>query len=155
VLNSRKSDEWGQAVPRTEDPRLLTGRGRYPEDFVLPRLAHAYVLRSPYAHAHIRSVDIRAAQQTPGVLAVLTGEDWAAEQFGAPRPNQDRSIPHPNERCRLIPLPQYPGSIGEQNMQVYRNRLLQQQWQRERYAISPSSERSREIQQQLNQTGPR
>jgi len=104
VLNSRKSDEWGQAVPRTEDPRLLTGRGRYPEDFVLPRLAHAYVLRSPYAHAHIRSVDIRAAQQTPGVLAVLTGEDWAAEQFGAPRPNQDRSIPHPNERCRLIPL---------------------------------------------------
>ena len=76
----------GQAVPRTEDPRLLTGRGRYTDDFVLPRLAHAYVLRSPHAHAGIRSVDIRAAQQTPGVLAVLTGEDWAAEKFGAPRP---------------------------------------------------------------------
>src|SRR6266436_8927588 len=76
----------GQAVPRTEDPRLLTGRGRYTDDFVLPRLAHAYVLRSPHAHAHIRSVDIRGAQQMPGVLAVLTGEDWAAEKFGAPRP---------------------------------------------------------------------
>jgi len=76
----------GQAVPRTEDPRLLTGRGRYTDDFALPRLAHAYVLRSPHAHARIRSVDIRAAQQMPGVLAVLTGEDWAAEKFGAPRP---------------------------------------------------------------------
>jgi hypothetical protein len=53
------------------------------------------------------------------------------------------------------PSPQYPGSIGEQNTLAYRNRLLQQQWQRERYAISPGSERSREIQQQLNQTGPR
>src|SRR5437588_6323045 len=76
----------GQPVPRTEDPRLLTGRGRYTDDFVLQRLAHAYVLRSPRAHAHIRSVDIRGAQQMPGVLAVLTGEDWAAEKFGAPRP---------------------------------------------------------------------
>src|SRR5271165_2507769 len=76
----------GQAVPRTEDPRLLTGRGRYTDDFVLPRLTYAYVLRSPHAHARNRSVDIRAAQQMPGVLAVLTGEDWAAEQFGAPRP---------------------------------------------------------------------
>ena len=45
----------GQSVPRTEDPRLLTGRGRYTDDFVLPRLAHAYVLRSPHAHARIRS----------------------------------------------------------------------------------------------------
>ena len=76
----------GQAVPRTEDPRLLTGRGRYTDDLVLPRLAHAHVLRSPHAHARIRSIDIRAAQQMPGVLAVLTGKDWASEKFGAPRP---------------------------------------------------------------------
>ena len=76
----------GQAVPRTEDPRLLTGRGRYIDDFVLPRLAHACVLRSPHPHARIRSIDVRAAQQIPGVLAVLTGEDWATEKFGAPRP---------------------------------------------------------------------
>jgi carbon-monoxide dehydrogenase large subunit len=51
----------GQAVPRTEDPRLLTGRGRYIDDFVLPRLAHAYMLRSPHAHARIRAIDTRAA----------------------------------------------------------------------------------------------
>jgi carbon-monoxide dehydrogenase large subunit len=76
----------GQAVPRTEDPRLLTGRGRYTDDFVLARLVHAYVLRSPHAHARIRSIDTRAAQQMPGVLAMLTGKDWAAEKFGAPRP---------------------------------------------------------------------
>jgi carbon-monoxide dehydrogenase large subunit len=76
----------GQAVPRTEDPRLLTGRGRYTDDFVLPRLVHAHVLRSSHAHARIRAIDVRAAMQMPGVLAVLTGEDWAAEGFGAPRP---------------------------------------------------------------------
>jgi carbon-monoxide dehydrogenase large subunit len=76
----------GQAVPRTEDPRLLTGRGRYTDDFVLPRLAHGYVLRSPHAHAWIRRIDSRAATQIPSVLAVLTGADWAAEGFGAPRP---------------------------------------------------------------------
>lgn len=70
----------------SEDPRLLTGRGRYTDDFALLRLAHAFVLRSPYAHARIRSVDIRAAEQMPGVLAVLTGEDWAAEKLGAPGP---------------------------------------------------------------------
>ena len=76
----------GQSVPRTEDPRLLTGRGRYTDDFVLPRMAQGYVLRSPHAHAKIRSIDVRAAQQMPGVLAVLTGADWAAEKLGAFRP---------------------------------------------------------------------
>ena len=76
----------GQAVSRTEDPRLLTGRGRYTDDFIFPRMVHAYVLRSPYAHARIRSVDVHAAQEMPGVLAVLTGADWSAEKFGAPRP---------------------------------------------------------------------
>jgi CO/xanthine dehydrogenase Mo-binding subunit len=77
----------GQAVPRTEDPRLLTGRGRYTDDFVLPRLAHGFVLRSPHAHACIRSMDTRAAQQMPGVLGVMTGEDRAAEKFGARLPS--------------------------------------------------------------------
>jgi carbon-monoxide dehydrogenase large subunit len=76
----------GQSVPRTEDPRLLTGRGRYADDFDLPRLAHGHVLRSPHAHARIRSIDVRAAQQMPGVLAVLTGADWAAEKYGAFKP---------------------------------------------------------------------
>jgi len=72
----------GQAVPRTEDPRLLTGRGRYTDDFVLPRLAHAHVLRSPYAHAGIRSIDIRSVVNSSGeMIARLvpmypTGSYW-------------------------------------------------------------------------------
>jgi carbon-monoxide dehydrogenase large subunit len=68
----------GQPVPRFEDPRLLRGGGRYVDDMVLPRMVFGHVLRSPHAHARIRSIDVRAAQQMPGVLAVLTGADWAA-----------------------------------------------------------------------------
>src|SRR5215468_662813 len=51
----------------------------------------------------------------------------------------------------VFPPPQLPGPVGQQNMRAYRNSLLDQQWQRERSGISPGSERSREIQQQLNQ----
>src|SRR5437764_7913404 len=72
----------GQAVPRFEDPRLLRGGGRYVDDMVLPRMVCGHVLRSPHAHAKIRSIDTRAAKQLPGVLAVLTGEDWAQSGWG-------------------------------------------------------------------------
>src|ERR1041384_3484520 len=68
----------GQPVPRFEDPRLLRGGGRYVDDFVLRRMVFGHVLRSPHAHAQIRSIDVRAAKQMPGVLAVLTGADWKA-----------------------------------------------------------------------------
>src|SRR5215475_1711360 len=68
----------GQAVPRFEDPRLLRGGGRYVDDMVLPRMAFGHVLRSPHAHARIRSIDTTAAKAAPGVLAVLTGADWEA-----------------------------------------------------------------------------
>ncbi len=79
-----------QSVPRTEDPRLLRGGGRYVDDVVLPRMAHAVFVRSPYAHAKIVSVDTRHAAQMPGVLAVLTGADWEAERFGDPPPGYPR-----------------------------------------------------------------
>ncbi len=72
----------GQSVRREEDPRLLTGRGEYLGDVNLLNQAHGYVLRSPHAHAKIVSIDISAAEAAPGVLAVFTGEDWAAEKFG-------------------------------------------------------------------------
>src|SRR5437868_14577300 len=68
----------GQAVPRFEDPRLLRGGGRYVDDMVLPRMAFGHVLRSPHAHARIRSIDVTEAKAAPGVLAVLTGADWEA-----------------------------------------------------------------------------
>jgi hypothetical protein len=63
--------------------------------------------------------------------------------------------PTPERAMPAYPSAQYPGPTGEQNMQAYRNGLLQQQWQRDRSGVSPDSERSREIQQQLNQPGLR
>ncbi|MCX5534605.1 xanthine dehydrogenase family protein molybdopterin-binding subunit [Streptomyces sp. NBC_00006] len=67
----------GRPVPRVEDDRLLRGNGRYVDDIELPGAAEAAVLRSPHAHARIESVDVTAALDAPGVLAVLTGADVA------------------------------------------------------------------------------
>src|SRR6267142_410479 len=72
----------GQSVSRFEDPRLLRGGGRYVGDMVLPGMVFGYVLRSPHAHARIRSIDTNKAKVAPGVLAVLTGEDWQASGWG-------------------------------------------------------------------------
>jgi aerobic carbon-monoxide dehydrogenase large subunit len=67
----------GQGVPRFEDPRLIRGGGRYIDDVALPGTAHAVMLRSPHAHARIRALDAVKAKAAPGVLAILTGADWA------------------------------------------------------------------------------
>jgi CO/xanthine dehydrogenase Mo-binding subunit len=67
----------GKSLKRVEDPRLLTGQGRYVDDIDLPNMLHAAVLRSPHAHARIISIDVSAAAALPGVIAVLTGEDIA------------------------------------------------------------------------------
>ena len=72
----------GNAVPRTEDPRLLSGGGRYVDDIDLPGLCRAHILRSPHAHARIRGIDAEAARAMPGVHAVLTGADYAASGLG-------------------------------------------------------------------------
>jgi carbon-monoxide dehydrogenase large subunit len=69
----------GSTVRRKEDARLVTGRGNYSDDVNLPGQAYAAVVRSPHAHARIRSVDVAAARAMPGVLAVLTGKDAAAD----------------------------------------------------------------------------
>jgi carbon-monoxide dehydrogenase large subunit len=72
----------GQSVPRTEDPRLLRGGGQYVDDIRLPSECHAYLLRSPHAHARITSIDIGAARMMPGVLAIYTGAEWVADGHG-------------------------------------------------------------------------
>jgi aerobic carbon-monoxide dehydrogenase large subunit len=72
----------GQGVARFEDPRLLKGGGRYVDDIVLPRMAIGYVLRSPHAHAKIRSIDTARAGVAPGVLLILTGADWKRSGWG-------------------------------------------------------------------------
>jgi carbon-monoxide dehydrogenase large subunit len=74
----------GQGVRREEDPRLLTGRGYYVNDVNLPGQAYTHILRSPYAHADIRSIDTTAAEAAPGVLAVFVGADVAADGLGFP-----------------------------------------------------------------------
>lgn len=72
----------GQPIPRTEDPRLLTGGGRYSDDYTLPHQLRGYVLRSPHAHAKILSIDSTAASAMPGVKAVLTAQDYRAVGYG-------------------------------------------------------------------------
>jgi carbon-monoxide dehydrogenase large subunit len=69
------TDMLGQRVKRVEDQRLITGRGRYVDDIKLQSMAYCAILRSPYAHANIRSVDTTAARSMPGVLDVMTGAD--------------------------------------------------------------------------------
>jgi carbon-monoxide dehydrogenase large subunit len=72
----------GQGVPRFEDPRLVSGHGRYVDDVFLPNTAYGFVLRSSYAHAKILSIDTSKAKEAPGVLAVLTGADWIESGWG-------------------------------------------------------------------------
>jgi carbon-monoxide dehydrogenase large subunit len=72
----------GQSVSRFEDPRLLKGGGRYVADMVLPGMVFGHVLRSPHAHARIRSIDVSRAKAAPGGLVVLTGADWKASGWG-------------------------------------------------------------------------
>ena len=67
----------GARIKRLEDPRLLAGGGRYVDDLARPGVAHAVVVRSPHAHAHVRRVDPRRALSAPGVLACITGTDLA------------------------------------------------------------------------------
>jgi len=73
----------GQSVRRREDPRLLRGQGRYFDDLKLADQLYAAILRSPHAHADIKSIDTRAADTMPGVHAVLTGGDYRADALGS------------------------------------------------------------------------
>ncbi len=69
----------GQSILRKEDRRLLLGKGSFTDDLTVPNQAYAVILRSPHAHARIVSIDTRAAASLPGVLAILTGADYAAD----------------------------------------------------------------------------
>src|SRR5579863_1289195 len=93
-----------QSVRRVEDPRLLKGNGSYTDDITLPGTVHGVVLRSPHAAARLAAIDTAAARAIPGVLAVYTAADLAADGIG-PLPcavslkNRDGSAqvspPHP------------------------------------------------------------
>jgi carbon-monoxide dehydrogenase large subunit len=68
----------GASIKRSEDPRILTGRGRYVDDLKLPGMLHAAFVRSPLAHGRVLAVDVSAARALPGVVLVLTGTDLEA-----------------------------------------------------------------------------
>jgi carbon-monoxide dehydrogenase large subunit len=72
----------GAPVRRKEDQRFITGKGHYTDDINRPGQSYAYFLRSPHAHARIEKIDGAAAAAMPGVLAVLTGADLAADKIG-------------------------------------------------------------------------
>src|SRR5580692_499354 len=76
----------GASIKRSEDPRILTGAGRYVDDIKLPGMLHAAFVRSPLAHGLVLSVDVSAARALPGVVAVLTGADLEAITVPAPDP---------------------------------------------------------------------
>jgi carbon-monoxide dehydrogenase large subunit len=104
----------GQPVPRSEDPGLLAGRGAYTDDLALAGQAHAWMLRSPYAHGRILAIDTAAARAMPGVLAIWTAADLDAAGYGELRSapvgrNRDgtpmRETPHPalaRDRVRFV-----------------------------------------------------
>src|SRR6202789_2290903 len=68
----------GKSVPRPNLDRLLQGRGLYVSDMELPRMAHVVFVRSPHAHARMVAIDTSMAKKSPGVVAVVTGEELAA-----------------------------------------------------------------------------
>ncbi|MHA1108308.1 MAG: xanthine dehydrogenase family protein molybdopterin-binding subunit [Alphaproteobacteria bacterium] len=93
----------GQPLRRKEDLRLLTGQGQFSDDFNFDGQAYAAIVRSPHAHARILAIETAAAKAAPGVIAVLTGEDYAADGFNP--------IPH-------SPFPSGGGGLG----------MSQEQW---------------------------
>jgi carbon-monoxide dehydrogenase large subunit len=76
----------GASVRRSEDPRILAGRGRYVADIKLPGMLHAAFVRSPLAHGRVLAVDVSAARAMPGVVAVFTGADLEAVTVPGPDP---------------------------------------------------------------------
>ena len=84
VTTAPTTNEVGRARTRKEDARLVTGRTRWTDNITLSGMLHISMVRSPLAHARINSIDVEAAKQLPGVVAVFTGADLDAEQSGLP-----------------------------------------------------------------------
>jgi carbon-monoxide dehydrogenase large subunit len=99
----------GQPVRRYEDVRLLTGRGHYQDDNVLPRQAWCIFVRSPHAHANINSIDTGAAKAAPGVVAVYASADYVADGISMPKAN----MPRKKRDGSPMFAPQRPALIGD------------------------------------------
>ncbi|MFZ1267511.1 MAG: xanthine dehydrogenase family protein molybdopterin-binding subunit [Anaerolineae bacterium] len=107
----------GQRIRRNEDPRLLTGQALFVDDVQMPGMLHAAFLRSDYAHARLRSIDVSAARAHPGVVAVYTAEDmgdfWRPGPLLVPAPhsipglifNKRTQIPLVRDKARHVGEP--------------------------------------------------
>ncbi len=94
----------GQPVPRLEDPRFITGRGRFVDDIELPHQCHGIVVMSPHAHARIKRVDTAKAKAADGVIAVLTGADVEADKLGGLVPVMPEDMGGPKGYRTLRPI---------------------------------------------------
>jgi aerobic carbon-monoxide dehydrogenase large subunit len=96
---TQPAGEVGSARRRKEDARLITGRTRWTDNIVLPGMLHLAMVRSPFAHARISSIDTSAAEQAPNVVTVLTGKDVEQEQGSLPNAwpivDDQKAPPHP------------------------------------------------------------
>jgi aerobic carbon-monoxide dehydrogenase large subunit len=109
----------GRPMPRYEDLRLVRGQGRYTDDLSMPGQAYAIFVRAPHAHARILRIDTAAARAMPGVVAVLTGQDYVDDGFvGMPHfPNPagavDIKVPSftSTPECKLLDEPQLPFAV--------------------------------------------
>jgi len=96
---------FGRPIKRREDPRLITGQGKFIDDFRLPEILFMEVVRSPYAHARILKIDSRAAEAMPGVVAVVTGEqagEFAPAYPPAQGPKQPERLVLAREKVRKV-----------------------------------------------------
>ena len=90
----------GVPIPRREDERLLRGLGRYTSDHIEKEMSYGIIVRSPYAHAKVKSIDISKALISPGVLAVLSGQDLRADGI-KPIPHNAEWSGAPDAEIRL------------------------------------------------------
>src|SRR5947209_9534865 len=93
----------GARIHRREDPRLVRGHGRYADDFVRPHTAYMAVVRSPHAHARVRSIELTEALAAPGVEAVLTAADFKKVISGA-MPVAPAFVPEKKQTPERFPI---------------------------------------------------
>src|SRR5713226_922474 len=117
----------GHSMKRKEDPRFIRGRGNYVDDIQLPGMLHMDIVRSPFAHAKIKSINTDKAMKVPGVLAVITGETLAKynlhwmptlmsdTQMVLPT---DRVMYHAQEVCAVIATSRYAAADGVEAVEV-------------------------------------
>jgi carbon-monoxide dehydrogenase large subunit len=113
-MNAPGNDGAHAWAGRVEDDALLRGRGRFGDDVRPERAAAAVFVRSPHAHARIRGIDIAAAKAAPGVLAVITAADLAAETFNT----VSQAVPLPGRDGKMAVSPHRPVLAGERVLHV-------------------------------------